>query len=580
MPKIGGSIVLDEIICARKILETYKEITVNQVYKNTIIFKLFNKDFALLCPERPESKALILLINDDGFDFPHIILKEYPVNEDSFLPKGRYRIVCLYEAESVVFSIMSFDEKIIDVIERLIKLLSLNRTERNREFQKEFSYYWKCFAGEFYVNVYLSQEKTFSKMNYYCRRYGKGYDRRFIEQGIELSDLGGIDKRGNRYWQEHIEKNVYYIPIIDNREILPPYRGHPWTINHVKNIICGKQIDHISYETYQSIKEEKVATQNIILIFGMQMEETFTCFAVEIKCKNRSNRTLMEKICEDAFDIELLVSSRKDFTFLNNQIGNDIELKGKKVLLIGSGSLGSYFALELIKNGVSHLKIYDGDVLEDENTFRWIFGAFGKGCNKAENLSLLLNWIHPEIHVEAVKQNIDDKILTEEAKLFDMIIFSVGNTDSQMRFNRVLKLSNCNIPVFYSWIEAGGEYSHILMVDYGKQGCYQCLYTDKLGGFVNNRTNLNNEGVNEKKIIRNGCGGTRAAYGTAVLLRTTAVLLDLIKKFSSGKINGTTLIDITPENIIHREDVIPMERCGCCGNINEQLLREDGTSES
>ena len=572
---------MDKCLCAKEVLETYKEITITQVSGNIIMFQLFNKEFALLCPLLSDLPAVILLHNDNGFDFPHVLLKDYLLKEDSFLPEGEYRKVCLYEPESMVFSIMSYDEKIIDVIDRLIKLLSLNQKEREREFQKEFMYYWNNMAGSTFVKIYLSQDKNFSKMNCYCRKIGKeGYERRLIEQGLQLSDINGTNKKGEHIWQEHVENNVYYIPIIDNREILPPYRGCPWTIDNVKNIICGKQIDHISNDTYQIIKEEKVATQNIILVFGIQIEKRFTCFAVEIKCKNRNNRTVMEKVCEDALAIGLLKSARKDYAFLNSLIGNDIGLIGKKVLLVGCGSLGSYIALELIKNGVSRLKIYDGDALEDENTFRWIFGSIGKGCNKAENLSWLLTWIHPEIHVEAVKRNIDDTILAKESKECDMIIFSVGSSDSQMCFNRVLKLGNCNIPAFYSWIEAGGEFSHILLVDYARQGCYQCLFTDEEGRLVNNRANFNNEAVNENRIIRNGCGGTRAAYGTAVLLRTTAALLDMIKNFLSGTVNGTALIDVTSQKTIYRKDMLPMERCDCCGNSNKRPLCEDGTYES
>lgn len=573
---------MDKSFSVKEILEVYKEITVTQVSRDIIIFKLFNKEFVLLCSQHSDSSPIILLRNDNGFDFPHVLLKEYSYKDNSFLPEGEYRIVCLYEPESMVFSIMSYDEKIIDAIDRLIKLLSLNKKEREREFQKEFMYYWNNLACSTFVKIYLSQDNNFSKMNYYCRKSGKnGYERRFIEQGLQLSDINGINKKGEHIWQEHIEKDVYYIPIIDNREILPPYRGCPWTVDNVKNIIFGKQIDHISNNTYHIIKEEIVATQNFFLVFGMQIEKVFICFAVEIKCKNRSDRTLMEKICEDAYAIELLSCSRKDYTFLNRLIGNDIGLKGKKVLLVGCGSLGSYFALELIKNGVSHLKIYDGDTLEDENTFRWIYGAIGKGCNKANNLSLLLKLIHPEIHVDAVEQNIDDTMLTEEAKVFDMIIFAVGSSDSQMHFNRALKLSECNVPVFFSWIEAGGDFSHILLVDYQKQGCYNCLYTDEEGRLVNNRANLiNSEAVNDNWIIRNGCGGTRAAYGTAVLLRTTAVLLDMIKKFLSGTVNGPALVDITSQKTIFRKDILPMERCDCCGNSNKWPLCEDGTSES
>ena len=119
------------------------------------------------------------------------------------------------------------------------------------------------------------------------------------------------------------------------------------------------------------------------------------------------------------------------------------------------------------------------------------------------------------------------------------------------------------------WLEEGGEYSHILFVNYDKQGCYECLFTDQQGMKVNNRARRNMDLSTESGIIRNGCGGTRAAYGTAVLLRTTAALLDTIRNIENHIITENTLIDITPDRIAVSDTVFPMEACECCGHRTE-----------
>lgn len=118
----------------------------------------------------------------------------------------------------------------------------------------------------------------------------------------------------------------------------------------------------------------------------------------------------------------------------------------------------------------------------------------------------------------------------------------------------------------YAWLEAGGKHSHILAVDYRKQGCYECLFTDDEGRLVNNRASLNTNDIQDNIIIRNGCGGTRAAYGTSVLLRTTSALLDSISKVLDGSIAENVLINITPNSIYVSSGLIPMEGCTCCGN--------------
>ena len=557
---------MDNHVIPRDILESYDQITIEkQISNDIILFKLFDKDFLLICPdiEEPVSRASVYLYNDDGFDFPHIMLREEKITDSKFLAEGNYRWVCLYEQESVVHSIVPYEEKIIDTIDRLIELLSMTPIEREIEFQKEFMFYWNDASLGNSVQIYLTQEKEFSRMSVFCSKSEK----RYIETGMTLSDLGDMDKK-ERKWLQHIEMDVFFIPIIDTRGILPPHKNHPWTITNVRDIVYGKQIDHINTDTFQKICREKVSTKDIVIVFGMQGVQSKVTFAAKLKCKNILGRTLFEKICEDALEIVPISTDRKDYAFLSYQIGNDIGLMKKKILLIGGGSLGSYVAHELVKNGVSSLKICDGDILADENIMRWAFGI-ASGLNKAKILSWQLEWLHPEIHIEAIEKNIDCDMLVEEVKNVDMVISTIGSSDTQLSFNKALKDNQCHIPVIYTWLEAGGKNSHILIVDYTKQGCYECLYTDEQGALVNNRANTYGDTDADRGIIRNGCGGTRAAYGTAVILRTTAALLDAIQKVLSGELTENTLIDITPESISYSSQAVPMEVCGCCGNRAE-----------
>lgn len=551
---------------AREILESYEEISIeSQTGDDFFVFRLYGKTFLLITPNKDDfsSRPRIYLYNDAGFDFPHVLLYDEEVKENTLIPEGTYRSVCLYEPESIVFSVISYEDKLFDAIDRLIELLTMSKAEREKEFQKEFMYYWNCGLAGRNAIVFLCQEDNFSKFVLYSNKQ----DTRFVEEGIALSDINYRNK-GERKWSERVDIEAYYIPVLDNRGILPPYRGRPWTTHNVKDIVYGKQIEHISFDTYQCLKTTQVSTRNMVLVFGMKGEQASITFAVMIKCNNNTRntrRTILEKIREDAVAVEPIKTKREDYTFLSNIIGNDIGLRGKRALLIGAGSLGSYVAFEIIKNGVSNIKIYDDDILSNENLLRWAYGGLGVGRNKAEHISLLLNIMHPEIKAEGIPKSIDEKELANEVKNFDLVIVTIGNSDTQLKFNRMLNNIGCNIPVLYTWIEAGGEFSHILYVDYSKPGCYECLFTNENGEYVNNRASIAPEIV-ESNMIRNGCGGTRAAYGTAVLLRTTATLLTTFQKIISGELQGSTLIDITPNSVMNSLTPFPMEACSCCGH--------------
>jgi len=554
-------------ISAKEILVSYDEIKiVSEIDNDVILISIQGKEFLFFAPlaEDPSSRAAIYLLNDDGLDFPHIMLTEKNLSHIDGLPFGKYRWICLYEHESIVNSIVSYEDKIIDAVDRLLELLSMNKIEREREFQKEFLFYWNSKSvGNMPVNIYLRQEESFSKIDVY---FGKG-SIRFVEEGTSLSDINSREK-DERIWLPHIENEAYYIPIIDSREILPPHTGFEWQAQEIQNILYPTQIEHINEETFKLISTITPKTQNFILVFGMKVSGITIVFATRVKCKNSQGHSLLEKVLFDVTTVEPLYTVRKDFLFLNELIGNDIGLHNKKVLVVGAGSLGSYVMLELAKNGASQLVIYDGDKLEDANTLRWAYAGIGKGSNKATTIALLMSLLHPEINIEAHEKNIEVKELVQEAKKTDFIIFTIGSSDEQLRMNRKLKESNCKAIVLYVWLEAGGQDSHILVVDYNKKGCYECLYTNNRGELVNNRAASGFVPV-DTAIVNNGCGGTRAAYGTSVILRTVSALLTTIRKIQNQEILSNMLINITEEAVNYSGLEFPVEACGCCGNKDE-----------
>lgn len=50
-------------------------------------------------------------------------------------------------------------------------------------------------------------------------------------------------------------------------------------------------------------------------------------------------------------------------------------------------------------------------------------------------------------------------------KKADLILFAVGSSTVQWEMNKILKEQKCNVKVIYTWLEAGGENSHILSID-------------------------------------------------------------------------------------------------------------------
>lgn len=391
---------MDRVGTTKEILECYEEIVVDTTLNSelAVAFTLYEKNFVLICPDENSmaSRAMIYVLNEEDFNYPHIMLREVTIKEGCGLPAGLYRMICLHEQDSLIASLQTFEEKITDVIDRLIKLMTLTPLEIEHEFQKEFMFYWDSVTSCKRVHLHIGQKDSFTKLSV----YQKNDEVPYVASDILLNDINECNK-AKKVWQKRVDYVAFYIPITDRREIIPSHRGKRWGIEEVHNVIYGEKMSHISRETFLLLKKEVVNAREIALIFEMDTDNMPVTFVVKITCKNNSPKSLYEKIMEDAIKVEEMQSVRNDYYTLNNKIGNSCNVIGKTALLVGAGSLGSYVATELAKNGFNQIKIYDSDKLTEENTMRWIYGGSLNGLAKPSVLKFFLEQSHPEINIEA-----------------------------------------------------------------------------------------------------------------------------------------------------------------------------------
>lgn len=556
MHLVKRSIILAENQIIKEILSTYDEIQILCEEDDIVFFKLKDKEYGIWYSkeEKRTSKPFILVKNDGQYNYPHIMQFEIPIDKY----KHKYRLVCLHESGEIINYLMSYEEKIIDIIDRLIHLLSLSPLEIEEEFQKEFLYYWNEQVNyDNPLRLYVAPDRVFQSMNVY-QNNNKMF--RVVTNGIKLNDTDA--------WSFVYDICAFYIPITDNRRILPPAKDKLWKINDILKIVKGRDVARISHEAYESIKKVKVKSNRAFLIFEMVVLNHRINFCCLVYFKNSKTETLMDKLENVIGKIELVETKRCDYLFLNEQIGNDISLVDKNIAIVGVGSLGSYLATELVKIGVKKLTLYDEDKLEEANIMRHRAKISWSNISKVAAMKYDLESMHPEIIVNVKKEYLTQEILKKDLHRFDMIIFTVGSSDVQLMANTVFKEAKYDKPVVYSWLEAGGTNSHVLKVDYSRKGCFECLYTNEDGGLVNNKANKLPDELVTQNTIRNGCGATRVAYGTEILLRTTCVILDTVKKTFRGEFEDNCLIDIDPATVINQGNTFKEGKCQCCGDTD------------
>ncbi|MDU6534234.1 MAG: ThiF family adenylyltransferase [Intestinibacter bartlettii] len=540
---------MDKIV--KKTLENFDQISILEEEKGIISFSLMNKEFSIIYSD-DYLMPIIAIKNEENFDYPHIMISEHKLRDGH-----KYRMLCLIEIDRFVKYTMSFEDKIIILLEQLIKLLSLSEPEIEKEFQKEFLFYWSYQSKNTdTIEIYANPERQFQKMNVYINKDLR--KKRIITRGIQLND--------KHCWNFDNSIDAYFIPIIDNRGIIQPTKGNEWSKDDIIKLIKGRDIARISHDTFTKICAEKVKSRFVYLVFNMIVEGNDINFCCKLSFSNGKTDTLINKINDTISKIEIIYSKRCDFYFLNKQIGNDTSIIDKNIAVIGAGSLGSYVCTELVKSGIKNITIYDKDELEYENIMRHKLSYLYTLYPKVIGLKSSLKLIHPEVNIIAENEHITETKLEEVMNNYDLIIFTVGSSDIQLLCNKMFKSKMYNKPVIYAWLEAGGENSHILKIDYSKKGCFECLYTGEDGSLINNKANTVTDEIVESNTIRNGCGGTRVAYGNEVLLRTTSVLLDTVKNVFNNIDQDNYIIDIQPTNVVNKGNIFAERKCNCCSD--------------
>lgn len=135
---------MDEKVSALDIVRSYDEISIEDsdvLSESLFFFRLCGNRFLFFAPDEndPSSCPGIYLYNDELLNAPHIMLNQEEYAGDEQLPKGIYRWICLYEQNSVVWSLMGHEEKIYDAINRLIELLSMTEKKGNMSFKRSSS---------------------------------------------------------------------------------------------------------------------------------------------------------------------------------------------------------------------------------------------------------------------------------------------------------------------------------------------------------------------------------------------------------------------------------------------------------
>jgi adenylyltransferase/sulfurtransferase len=152
------------------------------------------------------------------------------------------------------------------------------------------------------------------------------------------------------------------------------------------------------------------------------------------------------------------------------------KLKQGRVLLIGTGGLGSPLSLYLAAAGVGHLGLVDFDVVDESNLQRQIVhGTSTVGVSKTDSAKQRLRDLNPEIDIATYETQITSANALDLIRDYDVVVDGTDNFPTRYLTNDACVLLG-KPNVYGSIFRFEGQAT----VFHPKEGgpCYRCLYPE------------------------------------------------------------------------------------------------------
>ncbi|MBY0345525.1 MAG: ThiF family adenylyltransferase [Neisseriaceae bacterium] len=262
-----------------------------------------------------------------------------------------------------------------------------------------------------------------------------------------------------------------------------------------------------------------------------------------------------------------------EFLLSRNAKNDRIQLKDKKILLIGCGTIGGYLAKSLVQIGAGfgkgELILCDPDKLQPGNLGRHILGVQYLGEYKSAALAHSIR--EDGLGAEVVSLEVKFLPEAENLKDYDLVINATGDEAFSLLLSQAfynLKLNDTQAPLLiHGWISGFGNSAKALLED-GRRGCYACQFKYKPGSIKEDIYPTLGHSVATKDFspFKRSCSELHLPFATDASLLATSMVIQLVQ--SRAK-NAPNLLMRGVSDVAERlKDHLLRKRPGCpiCGN--------------
>lgn len=474
------------------------------------------------------------LDEDFPLSLPIVILR--PGDALGFVPHvARDGYVCYAETEGLVLDHRNPAAIVEEALARSRSVLTRGvRGENKWDFVEEFGAYWRRLEHTVRIVSLVEPGPRVREIKAFKRGHKK-----YALLSDDISPPQGLLDGADLARCSH--KNALYVPFSEGSYVQPPGYNTFWTIKTIQRIVRQNLSPQNLRELERLAKKGKYEE---IVVFGLPGSGGhMTLFGISFIGAGDKHPLLGGG---PPREMTPLVLERFDREYLLPRGGANNELHGKRIALIGCGSVGGFVASQLASAGVLRLTLIDPEDLSPENTFRHLLGKDAWSEPKVDAIKAEIERKLPFVAIETIAEKAEKALGVGDfvPSDYDLIVVALGDESVSLYLNEAFHSRGGTPPVVYTWLEPYGIGGHALVTGNSDEGgCFECLFTpvSSEGATLQNRAAFAAGGQAFTRDLL-GCSNPFIPYGSADAVQTSLLASRLTIDVLSNKVTGNPVL--------------------------------------
>lgn len=481
----------------------------------------------------------ILLDQNFPSTLPHFLVRE--PEQLGLIPHLDTRgVICYADPEGLVYDRHRPVQVIIEAFKLAVKVLDKGITGQNLgDFADEFEVYWQSLPGlDKILSVFYPGDVASET---YIASDKKTHEVRLIGGEKEIASFcAEVNFTKSLAFQPAL-----FVPLEKGTLLIPPALGKPfWTLTQMRELLLPAISPQNREVLNLLLKSSKRANEYTIFKLPRPSGGD-TLFGVRFVGTDNKHPLLQNGTARQIFPV---LPIRLNYDYLVHRGGGKIELKDKRVLVIGCGAVGGYLVYQLAQAGLLRFTLVDPDRLLPENTFRHLLGRGHWMQSKVTSLKKELESKFPYVKITPVTSTIQVALNKRTIRLenYDLVVVALGKPSVEFEINQLLQSLEKGPPAIFTWLEPLGIGGHALLTNHPKgEGCFECLYTptqeEESEVIKPNRAAFAAPDQSFGRAL-SGCGSLFTPYGAMDAQQTALLAARLAIDTLSDKVSGNPLL--------------------------------------